>query len=178
MNPELFALVLSGASFALSIISVVVSRRTWLSSNRPFIVLRLRSPKSGNLATIYSLRVKNIGNRTAVKVRFQELDNCIAKARNPKFAGEYSAITKLFDADRVLDCILPSELITGYFGCKSVDEKLSDWVPESEIGISVSYEDIDGRRFIGIFRFKIKPHMGLVDTAWGTDLEMEDAKDI
>jgi hypothetical protein len=147
--PDDLKTLLSVAAFIVSLISLYFTRVNWLQSNRPVVSAFVTEHHSGNVASTFNLVVANTGNRPAVRVRLHashaELSLLVDRHAKP---DRFKMIESNFRPDSVIPLLRNGEELSTSFGAFSSDPNESPWLNYGvETNISISYYDLDGRRY-------------------------------
>lgn len=161
-------LLISVVSIFLAILSLYISRKSWLQSNRPIVTARITSDGGGSLGTALNILVENTGNRPAKNVRL-EIDKDMLEtlyAENLDKEGR-RRIEKIFSERGVISVLGNGKSVTNSFGFLSDGKKNpSTWKTDARAEISISYEDLDGRKFKHQNPIFIADDAGFAGGAW------------
>lgn len=169
------AMMIAGLSLAFSFYS-------WRQANRPLVTVRVSSNGlAGNMAIPLSLVVENTGNRPAKSIRLSVSQRSLKKALVPN-ANEtlHEEIERIFKPETVIPILANGRSLKNSFGITSNDE-YATWKPWSLLDITVTYEDVDGRKFSEVNPIQLADDEGFAGGVWNRsitpDLMREGTKD-
>lgn len=161
-------ILISGAAFALSVVSLLLNRRYWHQSNRPVVTAFVAECGPLNKTGTFNLVITNTGNRPAVNIQLH------AKSSDISRLFEDGADSKRLD--HVAQCFMPEskipllrngEELTTAFGAVSMDPGNGKWLKYGvEINISITYADLKGRRYKEKVPLKIYAREGFGGSSW------------
>lgn len=145
---QLGGLLVSAFSFCLAMLSLYISRKSWLQTNRPIVTVRVATVSGGNSAIALKIVVENTGSRPAKNIRL-EVDQSALKrlyAENPD-QDAVRNIEIIFGERGVIPILANGKSVSNSFGFLGEEKQRPIWKEEARIEIAVSYEDLDGRKF-------------------------------
>lgn len=139
---------LTAAAFLLSVLALTFTRRTWFESNRPIVTAEIVTASAGNVATTFNLAVHNTGNRPATNVRLQadETQLNAAISANAK-ASMKQEILRCFSDEGRIPLLHHQSRKTNGFGICSTNEAENVLVYKSVIPITITYDDLYGKKY-------------------------------
>jgi len=140
---------LSGAAFAVSLVSLYFTRVNWLQSNRPIVSAFIAEHSSGEMASTFNLVVANTGNPPAIRIRLHASHAEISALLEPEvIPARFKNIESNFGAESEIPLLRNGEELSTSFGAFIRASAEGPWLRYgSEIEISITYRDLDGRRF-------------------------------
>jgi hypothetical protein len=139
-------IIISSLALAVSTLSFVFSRRSWLETYRPIITARVSSASSGNIAILYNLIVENTGNRPAANIRLGVDPKILRAALKPGCTIPTTEITNCFDQDYTIPVLANDRSTSTAFGKTSNDSECM-WIADSRLPITITYDDLRGRQY-------------------------------
>lgn len=142
------SLAIAAAALVVSLISFYFSIKSWRESNRPLITARVSSlGTGGNMAIPLSILVENTGNRPAKNIKLTVDDSILESF----LIGDESSnlkeqIKRCFSSEGIIPVLANGNSVSNSFGLLS-DSKDCTWKARPRFEISISYEDLDGRKF-------------------------------
>lgn len=156
----------SGVALVLSLVSIWLSRRTWLQSNRPIVSAVVRTHKGGNTGIAYNLAVINSGTRPAVTVRLVADDAAVRAAMKPAASGPLvEDVVRCFASDAVIPLIINGSESVNSFGNTSNDAN-SVWEYGSSFPCRLEYRDLEGRSYRSQVTLAIRDSDGFAGGSW------------
>lgn len=140
------SLILSSAAVILSIVSLMLSHRTWRETYRPIVTARVKTHAGGNVAILFSLIVENTGNRPAINVRLSVDATTLKAAMPPECTIDPGPINKCFDPHWAIPILANGRETSNYFG-KTCEGDECQWVPEARFPVTIRYDDLDGHAY-------------------------------
>jgi hypothetical protein len=142
-------LLISLISLFLAILSLYISRKSWLQANRPIVTVRIISAGSGNLGTALNILVENTGNRPAKNVKLEIGRDILEKLYAENSGKDWRHIIENIFSDRgVIPILGNGKSVTNSFGFLTGSKNQpSTWKDDARTEISIYYEDLDGRKF-------------------------------
>lgn len=155
-------------AFVIALVSLYFTKVNWLQSNRPIVTAFITEHASGNMAAVFNLVLANTGNRPAVRVRLHASQEDIASLLDPKVSeNEFEMIEANFLAQSEVPLLRNSEELTTSFGAFRGSADDAPWLRYgAEIEISVSYQDLDGRKYKSRQPLKIYAREGFGGGVW------------
>ncbi|MBK9990309.1 MAG: hypothetical protein IPP19_06145 [Verrucomicrobia bacterium] len=167
MEPkDLVAFSISGTALLVSILSVYLNRRQWRIINRPFVVVRLINPKTGNRGTCYELQVLNIGSRPAVGIRLGTDEEVLRRALDPSASFPPDDINTCFKDSTVIGLLIPGESVVSSFGYNGSGTGEQSWMMGSVLPIRISYRDLHGSEFVTKGSITVSTKNGFSGYTW------------
>lgn len=134
-------------SAMVSVVALYVSWWLWRETNRPIVTVEVDADV-GNVDTFYHLVVYNCGNRPATKIRMS------ARSESKDAALAHGASTNArqqlyscFSAENEISLLRHGESTRGGFGVTSISPDQNDLVYGAAIPVTVTYEDLHGRKY-------------------------------
>lgn len=142
-------LLISVVSLFLAILSLYISRKSWLQANRPIVTARITSDGGGNLGIALNILVENTGNRPAKNVKLEidrdTLENLYVENLDK---DKRRSIERVFSERGVIPILGNGKSVTNSFGFLGGGKNQpSTWKNDARAEILISYEDLDGRKF-------------------------------
>lgn len=145
---EFSSLFFSAAALMISAVSFYFSIKSWRESNRPLITARIATHSGGNVGSTLDLIVENTGNRPAKNISLEvdpdKLNAALLLESNEPMRKQ---IEKCFSERGVIPVLVNGGSISNGFGFLARESDAADWVRHSRFNISISYEDLDGRKY-------------------------------
>lgn len=160
---------LSVAAIAVSLVSLYFTRVNWLQSNRPVVSAFITEHGTGgNMATAFDLVVANTGNRPAIRVRLhashQEIATLVEKGANP---NRFKSIEGTFSARSEIPILRNGEELSTSFGAYIGASPEGPWLRYgAETNISITYQDLEGRKYESRQPLKIYAREGFGGGVW------------
>lgn len=166
--PDDIKTLLSVGAFAVSLISLYFTKVNWLQSNRPVLSAFINEHSSGNMAVTFNLTVANTGSRPAIRVRLHashtEISNLMEKGTDPT---RFTAIESIFSPKSEIPLLRNSEELTTSFGAFVGSSPEVPWLRYgAETQISITYEDLEGRKYESRQPLKIYAREGFGGGVW------------
>jgi hypothetical protein len=152
------ALVAVIVSFA----SLYFARRSWERSNRPLVTAFIEENGEG---VAFDLKVSNTGNRPAVDVVLSADQNAVDKLLESS-AQEHqrNAVQQCFSSDSSIPVLRNGETLSTALG--AYDEK-QPWLDYgAQCQVSVSYSDLEGKRYGSTIPIKVFVREGFGGSVW------------
>ena len=154
-----FALIISVMSFYFAI-------KSWRESHRPLVTARVSSlGMVGNVSIPLSLVVENTGNRPAKNIRMRVdeeiLNKQLADTKDPLIRQ----IRACFSLEGTIPVLANGKSVSNSFSLISEDNH-NTWQGTGELEITITYEDLDGRRFDHRLTLFIKEDQGFASGFW------------
>lgn len=164
---------------SVSAFSFYFSVQSWRGSNRPFITVRVTSfGLGGNIATPLSLLVENTGTRPAKNVRLKVEDKKLEDIMLPSRTTEdFEAIKLCFSERGVIPVLANGNAVSNNFGLLKGPSE-GTWTPNARIEITVSFEDLDGRRFTHSNPLLLADDRGFAGSFWNSAHTRSDKQNI
>ena len=142
------SLLISSAALLISGFSFYFSIKSWRESNRPLVTARVTTNSGGNVGSALDIIVENTGNRPAKNIRLsvdpEKLNSALLPTAHEQFRKQ---IEECFSDRGVIPLLANGRLISNSFGFLSRGSEQEDWVKHARFNISISYEDLDGRKY-------------------------------
>lgn len=163
--------VLSVIAIIVSFVSLFFTRLNWLQSNRPIVTAFVTERESGHTGATFNLVVANTGNRPAVHVHLNALESEIKRLLHPDAEpSRFEAIAHNFSPESEIPLLRNGEELSTSFGAFSTHEPNGKWLEYgSEIEITVSYADLEGRNFKSRLPLKVYAREGFGGSVWVTE---------
>ena len=159
---------LTAAAFVVSLVSLYFTRVNWVQSNRPVVSAFITEHSSGNTAATFSLVVSNTGSRPAVRVRLHASSEAIRRLVDEGAdPHKFKLIESNFLAQSEIPLLRNGEELSTSFGAFSRLSIEGPWLRYGiEIEISVSYCDLDGRKYESRQPLKVFAREGFGGGVW------------
>lgn len=145
MTPEISAIVSITATI-ISVAGFVFAVWSWSESNRPVVVAYIRTEAQGNVASMISLVVENVGNRPAINVSLSCSQADFLRARGDRPVDVLDEpCWRCFTPRAMIPILKPGERRFNAFGALRAD-RASTWVPEMRLPITIRYGEYGWRR--------------------------------
>lgn len=174
MNSNLpgFALVLTVLPFValmVSIGSLWFARKSWMQSNRPIVTVFV-SEKDPEEGTVFDLIVANTGNRPAICVRLIATQDEIARLCEEGInAARFESVAENFSVAGEIPLLRNGEQLETAFGAVLRNDPEGPWLRYgSQTEISVSYRDLEGRKYISRMPLRIYARQGFGGAIWAS----------
>lgn len=158
----------SFGALLISLVSLYFSRLNWLQSNRPIVTAFVTEHSSGNMAATFNLVIANTGNRPAVRVRLHASKAEIASLLEPGVRDKkFKMIESNFLKESEIPLLRNGEELTTSFGAFTSNPDEGPWLRYgSEAEISITYQDLDGRKFESRQPLKVYARDGFGGGVW------------
>ena len=168
LSPEDLKTVASIAALAISFLSLYFTKVNWLQSNRPIVTAFVTEHSSGNMAATCNLVIANTGNRPAVRVRMHASQAEIASLLEPKVRDlKFNMIESNFLKESEIPLLRNGEELTTSFGAFTNSPDEGPWLRHgAEAEISITYQDLDGRKFESRQPLKVYAREGFGGGVW------------
>lgn len=163
--------IVSTLALSVSLVSLWFSRRSWLQSNRPIVSAAVETHSGGNESIAYNLAISNTGNRPAVNVRLCAPTQFIEKCMAPwveSFQGPsttYAQVMRCFSGEGEIPLLLNGRNMTNSFGYTRGDDQ-TFWRYGTSLPITISYSDLEGRKFCTSQVISIKDSAAFAGSMW------------
>lgn len=163
--------LLTAAAFVASLVSLYFTKVNWTQSNRPIISAFITEHTSGNSAATFSLVIANTGNRPAIRVRMHashaELMSLVHQSVDPK---KFQLIESNFLPQSEIPLLRNGEELSTSFGAFTRMPIDGPWLRYgAEIEISITYNDLDGRKYESRQPLKIYAREGFGGGVWASE---------
>lgn len=170
-SPDDWKTIVSSLALGVSLISLWFARRSWLQSNRPIVSAVVETHAGGNETIAYNLAVTNTGNRPAVNVKLctntEAIEKCMAqwveKFRGPNTT--YAQVMRCFSEDGEIPLLINGKTMTNSFAYTRGDDQ-TFWRYGASLPITISYSDLDGRKYRTSQIIKIKDSAAFAGSMW------------
>lgn len=161
--------VLSVAAVLVSAVSAYLAGLAYRQANRPVVTAIVAEHAAGTDATAFDLIVSNTGNRPATHVRLHaSRADLLTLLDGEASAKRVEIIERNFLADSLIPVLRNGEHLTTSFGAfTSVRSDTKRWLRYgAQIEVSISYRDLEGRRFESRQPLKIYARDGFGGGIW------------
>ena len=139
----------------------------WTQSNRPIISALVETYSSGNIATCYNLTIINSGNRPAINIKltindYQKFKECT----DNKNEEIIEPIVRCFNRNAIIPLLVNGDKISNWFGTTSVKKEENTWKYGSSFPISITYGDLEDRKYKSKLVLYIKNSKAFADSSW------------
>lgn len=161
--------VIAVAALLFSLISLYLTRKNWVQSNRPIVTAFVVEHSSGNTGAVFNLVLANSGSRPAVRVRMHASSENIKRLLESNASRKHiQMIESNFLKSSEVPLLRNGEELTTSFGAFSTDADRDPWLKYgSETEIVITYQDLDGRKFESRLPLKIYAREGFGGGVWG-----------
>ena len=164
---DIGSVIVATAALIVSMISFYFSVRSWRESNRALITVRTTSlGNGGNVGIPLSILVENTGNRPAKNIRLSidegALNAVLAADREDVLRKE---VHRCFSERGKIPVLANGRSVLNGFGWLS-DDGRATWTHGVELEVSVSYEDLDGRKYTNRIPLMIADDEGFAGSIW------------
>ena len=153
----------------VSLISLYFTRKFWLQSNRPIVSAEIVENSSGVGVALFDLVVYNSGSRPAANIRlFAEKEN-INQILSENITSKYrNEVCEVFsDKSKIALLLNGKEAKTAFFSFSNNGEQNADVLKyESNLPVSIYYEDIEGRSYTSNIVLFIRDSYGFGGSVW------------
>ena len=168
MTPEDWKTAASVAAIVISLVSLYFTKVNWRESNRPIVTAFVTEDSSGNMAATFNLVLANTGNRPAVRVRLhashEQIMSLVEPGANEK---NIALIESNFLEKSEVPLLRNGEQLTTSFGAYISASPEGPWLRYGAAAeISITYQDLDGRRFESLQPLKIYAREGFGGGVW------------
>jgi len=164
---ETLRTVFIGISTVVTVCTFFTTIQLWKKGNRPIVSAFVETESSGNVAIMYNLVVINSGNRPALNVylhlKLEDFKRCITQELDN---SGVEAILRCFSIEEPIPLIINGEKKYNYFGLTSDKSEQSIWVYGSSLPIEISYQDLEGNKYICRLTLVIKDSKTFAGTEW------------
>jgi len=159
-------MLFSGVALVLALVSIWLSRCTWLQSNRPIVSAAVRTHNGGNAGIAYDLAVINTGTRPAVCVRLAVDQATLRESMKPEARGPLvDDVIRCFEDDAVIPLIVNGGESVNSFGNTS-DDSGGVWKYGSSFPCRLEYRDLEGRAYRSQVTLAIRDSDGFAGGSW------------
>jgi hypothetical protein len=161
--------LLSLLSPILSGISLLITRKFWLATNRPIICANIVTNKSGNEIITYNLVIYNTGNRPAVNIQLKtdwdKINTIFVEKtdKNEPYYHNVDVVKRCFKEENIIPLILNSGSVSNSFGFTGKNGILRY---KSKFIVEIFYGDIEGRTYKSKQELIVKTSEGFADGSW------------
>lgn len=142
------SLMISGAALAISVLSVYFAIKSWRESHRPIVTAHVATSPGSNVSAGLNLVVSNSGNRPAKNVALSVDEAVLEVAMLPTIDPAVKRfISQIFTARGVIPVLQNGKAVSNGFGLLGRGDNQTDWNRLARFSISISYEDLDGRKY-------------------------------
>ena len=168
LTPDDFKTLLTGAALAVSLVSLYFTRVNWLQSNRPVVSAFITEHHAGNMAATFNLSLANTGNRPATCVRLHASQAEIAGLLEPNARPDkFKMIESNFLPGSEVPLLRNGEELTTSFGAFTNEPNEGPWLNYgASTSISITYEDLEGRKYESRQPLKIYARDGFGGGVW------------
>ena len=159
-------ILISSLALAVSVLSLVFSRRSWLETYRPIITARVSTAAGGNIAVLYNLVVENTGNRPAINIRLNVDPKILRAALKPSCTVPTTPITNCFDPDYTILVLANGRSTSTGFGKTSNDSECM-WIVDSRLPVMITYGDLEGREYRSKITLRVRDDGGFAGFHYG-----------
>lgn len=162
-----FAAGVSAFGALIAVGSILLSRKNWLESNRPIVTAYVDEDSSGEGITIFNLFIKNTGTRPATGVQLEASQYAISQLleveANPR---KRESIEAVFLRESKVSVLHQNESLVTSFGLSTTNPS-EKWLRyDSEIQVSITYQDLEGRKYISSVPIKLRSRAGFGGGLW------------
>ncbi len=155
-------------SLASLVCSVLVARWSWLRTNRPVVAAMVKTHDSGRDLITYKLVVMNTGTRPATNVQLHAdpelVRNCLVENAPKEFVDKVLAC---FDPIGLIPLLVNGGKTSNSFGVTAADKSpYGTWKVGSRLPITISYRDLDNRKYLSNLDLVVKDTKGFAGGAW------------
>ncbi|WP_162044348.1 hypothetical protein [Undibacterium sp. YM2] len=168
LAPDDVKTAISILAFAVSLFSLYVTRINWIQSNRPVISAFVDEHSSGNMAATYNLIIANTGSRPAVNVQLHASQEKLSSLLDVNAESEkLDSISMIFSSQSKISLLRNGEELSTSFGATINNPSEKPWLCYgTEIEISISYQDLEGRKHKSKQPLKIYAREGFGGNVW------------
>jgi hypothetical protein len=157
--------IFSGLAVLVAVTAACLARRSWRESTRPIVVALVRTVTAGNVSIAYNLVVTNTGTRPAVGVTLAPDREALEAAFGPGADHQRPMIERCFDASHSIPVLVNGESVANSFGLTTGDAS-TVWRYGSQIPLTVTYSDLDGRPYRSKVVLVIRDTSGFAGGHW------------
>ncbi|MBK6971436.1 MAG: hypothetical protein IPH26_00215 [Sterolibacteriaceae bacterium] len=159
---------LSVGAILISLVSLYFTKVNWLQSNRPVVTAFITEHSSGISAATFNLVIANTGSRPAVRVRLHASEAEIASLLEPGVRDQkFKMIESNFLSASEIPLLRNGEELTTSFGAFTDNPGEDSWLRYgSEAEVSITYKDLEGRKFESRFPIKVYAREGFGGGVW------------
>jgi hypothetical protein len=169
MSPDDIKTFFSAGAMVVSVISLCATSFFWFQSNRPIVTAFVEEfeDASGNIATIFNLKVSNTGTRPATRVRLvamaHDVESLVDSGAEER---ERQSIRACFAGEAEIPLLRNGEELVTAFG--SYQNGKPPWLNYGRaIMIAVEYRGIQGlRKYKSRMPLKIYARTGFGGSSW------------
>lgn len=168
ISPDDLKTAASFGALAISLVSLYFTKANWLQSNRPIVTAFITEHSSGNMAATFNLVIANTGNRPAVRVRMHAPQSEIRSLLEPEARDKrFEMIESNFLKESEVPLLRNGEELTTSFGAFTNNSDEGPWLRYgAEAEISITYQDLDGRKFESRQPLKVYAREGFGGGVW------------
>jgi hypothetical protein len=145
-SDSMISIAISCLALTVSVISLIVGRRSWLETYRPIITARVSTKSGGNVAILYNLIIENTGNRPATDIRLNVDQKVLHAALKPLCSVPTTQIRNCFDPHYTIPILANDRSTSTAFGKTSNDSECM-WIADSHLPVTITYSDLEGRKY-------------------------------
>lgn len=146
---ETLSIYVSGGAFVVSVASFIFAILSWRETHRPIVTAYTRCPVSGNVSSALEIVISNSGNRPAKNVRLHVGEKELQEALSaPAGDSMRSTVERCFSEETFIPVLESDSKVTNSFGIFTTQNKPDTWHYKSVLNIRVSYEDLNGRKYV------------------------------
>jgi len=175
-NPEDFKTVIAGFAAGVSAlgaivatVSVLVSRKNWVDSNRPIVTAYIDEESGGAGLTVFNLHLTNSGTRPATSVLIIAKGEDVHKLLEDEVdSKKRELIEVVFSSESMVPVLHQGEKLVTSFGLSTTDAS-EKWLRYgTEILVRIEYFDLEGRKYRSAVPLKLRPRQGFGGGVWRT----------
>jgi len=157
---------ISVTALSVSIVTVVFVIWSWRAVNRPFVIARVVTAKSGNMATALNLLIENTGKRPARNITFTCTASKLEDAMSPMCRNAFADdVHKVFDSGTTIPILDSGTSTSCAFGMFSIQGD-STWVTDAQLPVLIKYQGLGRRRFSQEITLILRDDQSFTGESW------------
>lgn len=167
MQIDLPLAISTGALFA-SLVSLYLTRRFWLQSNRPIVTAFVDEHTAGNMVSAFNLVISNTGSRPAVDIRLHADADKISMLHGEGATEQMiEEVRRCFAEESTVALLRNGEDLSTAFGSFGVEKSSRQLNYGVQIPIVTTYKDLEGRKYESHMSLKVFVRNGFAGAVWG-----------
>lgn len=141
------------------------NKRTNLVALKPEVVAKITTVAAGNMATVFNIELKNLGQAVAKNIHLKTNMEKLKKSFASTTLND--EITNCFTDRGLIPVIEPGKVVTNGFGLITTKPSESTWIPNQQIKIEIIYQDIDNKKYKNELLLKFDSDKSFAGSQWG-----------
>ncbi len=165
-----YKIILNFISPAISATSLYLTRRFWLSANRPIVSASIVSIDKPLETILYNLAVYNTGNRPATSIKIhaskENIDKIIDLNDSENSKALIEDIYKCFDSETVIPLLINGKEAFNSFGLTSPGSGDNVLKYNANLPIVITYSDLEHRKYKSQQVLVVRSSQGFAGGRW------------